>query len=263
MNNIRNNKWNNRPQATKEKPHGVARVISKRGFCSRSVAENLVREGRVSLRGKIVRDPDTPAYENDEILVDGAPVTASEFVYFAMNKPRGAVTTASDEKGRTTVMDIFREQYSKMFPGKPMPHIAPVGRLDAASEGLLLFTNDTKWADTLLAPHDPSTHKKIYRVQVAGKPSDAELEQMKKGFNVAPRVFGESEEFMHAERAILHSEGEKNCWLEITLSEGKNREIRRMLAHLGYEVMRLIRIQFDKYTLDDLKPGEIRPLVLR
>ena len=255
------------------KPHGVARVISKRGFCSRSQAENLVREGRVSLRGKIVRDPDTPAYENDEILVDGTPVTASEFVYFAMNKPRGAVTTASDEKGRTTVMDIFREQYSKMFPGKTMPHISPVGRLDAASEGLLLFTNDTKWADALLAPRDSGspdrcpgqalagmTKAKIYRVQVAGKPSDAELEQMEKGFNVPPRVFGESEEFMHAERAVLHSEGEKNCWLEITLSEGKNREIRRMLAHLGYEVMRLVRIQFDKYTLGDLKPGEIRAI---
>jgi len=147
-----------------------------------------------------------------------------------------------------------------MFPGKPMPHIAPVGRLDAASEGLLLFTNDTKWADALLAPRDPSSHTKIYRVQIAGKPSDAELEQMEKGFNVAPRVFGESEEFMHAECAVLHSEGEKNCWLEITLSEGKNREIRRMLAHLGYEVMRLVRIQFDKYTLGDLKPSEIRQI---
>ena len=259
-----------------EKPHGVARVISKRGFCSRSAAENLVREGRVSLRGKIVRDPDSPAYENDEILVDGNPVTASEFVYFAMNKPRGAVTTASDEKGRTTVMDIFREQYTKMFPGKTMMHIAPVGRLDAASEGLLLFTNDTKWADNVLKTKDErrktkdsgteagktkrEKHLKVYRVQVAGKPTAAELEQMEKGFNVAPRVFGESEEFMHAERATFHSEGEKNCWLEITLSEGKNREIRRMLAHLGYEVMRLVRIQFDKYTLDDLKPGEIREI---
>ena len=300
MNNFRNNKWNNRPHATKEKSHGVARVISKRGFCSRSQAESLVREGHVSLRGKIVRDPDTPAYENDEILVDGNPVTASEFVYFAMNKPRGAVTTASDEKGRITVMDIFREQYSKMFPGKTMPHIAPVGRLDAASEGLLLFTNDSKWADDILsggstmlrqAQHTssgtfpPTTslakdkvtacteqgrskpaevtstkHLKVYRVQVAGKPSDAELKKMEKGFNVPPRVFGESEEFMHAERAVLHSEGEKNCWLEITLSEGKNREIRRMLAHLGYEVMRLVRIQFDKYTLGDLKTGEIKQI---
>ncbi len=274
------------------KAHGVARVISKRGFCSRSVAENLVREGRVSLRGKIVRDPETPTYENDEILVDGAPVTASEFVYFAMNKPRGIVTTASDEKGRKTVMDLFREQYSKMFPGRPVPHISPVGRLDAASEGLLLFTNDTKWADALLKTKDdrrktiesrspnvilspsassgqapqqkklkdpgPKQHLKIYRVQVKGLPTADDLAKMEAGFNVAPRVFGESEEFMHAERATLHSEGEKNCWLEITLSEGKNREIRRMLAHLGYEVMRLMRIQFDKYTLGDLKPGEIK-----
>ena len=243
-----------------EKPHGVARVISKRGFCSRSIAENLVREGRVSLRGKIVRDPDTPAYENDEIAVDGTPVEAAQKFYFAMNKPRGIVTTASDEKGRKTVMDLFREQYAKMFPGKPVPHISPVGRLDAASEGLLLFTNDTQWADALLDPREPSQHIKIYRVQVKGHPTADDLAKMEKGFNVPPRVFGESEEFMHAERAVFHSEGEKNCWLEITLSEGKNREIRRMLAHLGYEVMRLMRIQFDNFTLNDLKPGEIRAI---
>ena len=248
--------FNNR-KPPKQGAHGVARVISKRGYCSRSQAEKLVREGHVILRGKPVRDPESPAYENDEILVDGTPVTASEFVYFAMNKPRGIVTTASDEKGRKTVMDLFREQYNKMYPGKSMPHIAPVGRLDAASEGLLLFTNDTAWADRVLTD---GTHLKIYRVQVKGKPSAAELSQMEKGISVPPRVFGESEEFMHAERAVLHSEGEKNCWLEITLSEGKNREIRRMLAHLGYEVMRLMRMQFDKFTLGDLKSGEIRAI---
>ena len=256
---------NNAKSVPGEKPHGVARVISKRGFCSRSIAENLVREGRVSLRGKIVRDPDTPAYEKDEILVDGTPVEAAQKFYFAMNKPRGVVTTASDEKGRKTVMDLFREEYARMFPDKPVPHISPVGRLDAASEGLLLFTNDTQWADALLQTRGErretrDRHLKIYRVQVAGKPSDDNLAKMEKGFNVPPRVFGEKEEFMHAERAVLHSEGEKNCWLEITLSEGKNREIRRMLAHLGYEVMRLMRIQFDNFTLNDLKPGEIRAI---
>jgi len=245
----------NKPQ--KQGAHGVARVISKRGYCSRSQAEKLVREGHVILRGKPVRDPETPAYENDEILVDGTPVTTSEFVYFAMNKPRGIVTTASDEKGRKTVMDLFREQFAKMYPGKPMPHIAPIGRLDAASEGLLLFTNDTAWADRVLTE---ASHIKIYRVQVAGKPTGAELAQMEKGFSVPPRVFGEKEEFMHADRAAIASVGEKNCWLEITLSEGKNREIRRMLAHLGYEVMRLMRIQFDNFTLNDLKPGKIRAI---
>ena len=273
---------NHKPQ--KQGSHGVARVISKRGYCSRSQAEKLVREGHVILRGKPVRDPESPAYENDEILIDGSSVTVSDFVYFAMNKPRGIVTTASDEKGRKTVMDLFREQFARTYPGKPMPHIAPVGRLDAASEGLLLFTNDTQWADVILSGAPAKSinktrgfsplvelgskeqdlgstqHLKIYRVQVKGKPTAAELTQMEKGFNVPPRVFGESEEFMHAERAVLYSEGEKNCWLEITLSEGKNREIRRMLAHLGYEVLRLMRIQFDKYTLGDLKPGEIRAI---
>ncbi|WP_406537712.1 pseudouridine synthase [Fibrobacter sp.] len=250
------------PGATNAKSHGVARVISKRGFCSRSQAENLVREGRVSLRGKIVRDPDTPARENDEICVDGKPVKASEFVYFMMNKPRGYVTTANDEKGRATVMDLFREQYAKMFPGKPVPHISPVGRLDAASEGLLLFTNDTQWADVLLNPQESRgpTHTKIYRVQVAGMPTAAELSQMEVGFNVPPRVFGEPEEFMHTVSAKLYSAGEKNCWLEITLDEGKNREIRRMLAKLGYEVLRLVRIKFCNYELGDLKQGCIKKL---
>ena len=261
-----NNKsnWNKRSQVAKEKAHGVARVISKRGFCSRSQAENLVREGRVSLRGKIVRDPDTPARENDEICVDGKIVKASEFVYFMMNKPRGYVTTASDEKGRATVMDLFREQYAKMFPGKAVPHISPVGRLDAASEGLLLFTNDTRWADALLNPQESRgpTHTKIYRVQVAGKPTAAELSQMEAGFNVPSRVFGEPEEFMHAVSAKPYSAGEKNCWLEITLDEGKNREIRRMLAKLGYEVLRLVRIKFCNYELGDLKQGEIKQIAV-
>ena len=267
--------------APSAKAHGVARVISKRGFCSRSQAENLVREGRVSLRGKIVRDPDTPARENDEICVDGQPVKASAFVYFMMNKPRGYVTTASDEKGRATVMDLFREQYTKMFPGKAVPHISPVGRLDAASEGLLLFTNDTQWADALLQTResrnpnvilseasakskDPVTalHTKIYRVQVAGKPTAAELSQMEAGFNVPPRVFGEPKDFMHAVSAKLYSAGEKNSWLEITLDEGKNREIRRMLAKLGYEVLRLVRIKFCNFELGDLKQGEIKEIHL-
>ena len=206
-----------------------------------------------------------------------------------MNKPRGYVTTASDEKGRATVMDLFREQYAKMFPDKPVPHISPVGRLDAASEGLLLLTNDTAWANNLTEPQkkkgdsgteagmtnkgvilseasakskDPVTvpHTKIYRVQVAGMPTAAELSQMETGFNVPPRVFGEPEEFMHAVSAKLYSAGEKNCWLEITLDEGKNREIRRMLAKLGYEVLRLVRIKFCSFELGDLKQGCIKKL---
>lgn len=258
--------------------HGVARVISKRGYCSRSKAEMLVREGRVTLNGRIIRDPDTPARENDEIIINGIRIEANTKVYFMMNKPRGVVTTASDEKGRATVMDIFAEQYRKLFPGKEPPHIAPVGRLDAASEGLLLFSNDTEWANEILegrsaqaidekreTRESPNLHIKIYRVQTKGKPSADDLLKMEEGFVVPPRVFGEPEEFMHAKRAVLHAEGDKNCWLEITLTEGKNREIRRMLAHLGYEVLRLVRIQIDEYVLGELKPGcikEIRPQII-
>lgn len=265
------------------KPHGVARVISKRGYCSRSQAEMLVREGRVTLRGKIVTNPEAPTFEDDEIFIDGRAVTACNFIYFMMNKPRGYVTTANDEQGRATVMDLFEEQYAKLFPGKAVPHISPVGRLDAASEGLLLFTNDTEWANRLLERNFVATderretrenkvfeargsrhevqnsrHVKIYRVQVSGHPTEEHLSQMEKGFNVPPRVFGEPEEFMHAVSAKLHSAGEKNCWLEITLDEGKNREIRRMLAHLGFEVLRLVRIKFCGYELGDLKQGEIK-----
>lgn len=250
--------------------HGVARIISKRGFCSRSQAEKLVREGSVTLNGRIVKDPDTPARETDKIVVNGVSVIANDKIYFMMNKPRGVVTTANDEKGRATVMDVFAEQFEKLFPGKALPHIAPVGRLDAASEGLLLFSNDTEWANRIMEPTQNITaenqssaqriHLKIYRVQTSGKPSAEDLQKMEDGFTVPPRVFGESEEFMHAVSAKIHSEGEKNCWLEITLDEGKNREIRRMLAHLGYEVKRLVRIQIDEFKLGDLKPGCIKQI---
>lgn len=258
--------------------HGVARVISKRGYCSRSKAEMLVREGRVTLNGRIIKDPETPARKNDEIIINGKRIEANAKVYFMMNKPRGVVTTANDEKGRATVMEVFAEQYRKLFPGKEPPHISPVGRLDAASEGLLLFSNDTEWANRILEPKETSAsiaspsarddstqvhidlHKKIYRVQTKGKPTGEDLHKMEEGFVVPPRVFGEPEEFMHAKRAVLHTEGEKNCWLEITLTEGKNREIRRMLAHLGYEVLRLVRIQIDEFILGDLKPGCIKEI---
>ena len=278
-----NHSKSNSEAGPKAKPHGVARVISKRGYCSRSQAEKLVREGRVMLRGKIITNPEVPTFEDDEISVDGRAVTASNFIYFMMNKPRGYVTTANDEQGRATVMDLFEEQYAKLFPGKAVPHISPVGRLDAASEGLLLFTNDTEWANRLLERNFVATderretrenkvfeargsrhevqnsrHVKIYRVQVSGHPTEEHLSQMEKGFNVPPRVFGEPEEFMHAVSAKLHSAGEKNCRLEITLDEGKNREIRRMLAHLGFEVLRLVRIKFCGYELGDLKQGEIK-----
>ncbi|MCF0216273.1 MAG: rRNA pseudouridine synthase [Fibrobacteraceae bacterium] len=242
--------------------HGVARVISKRGFCSRSNAEKLVQSGAVTLRGKVVLNPDTPAYPNDIILVNGKSIDETSKIFFAMNKPRGFVTTAHDEKGRKTVMDLFREQYAKNHSGARLPHISPVGRLDAASEGLLFFTNDTDFANQIL---DPKTHlDKIYRVQV--KPKDSNIspkklvQKMKEGLTVPPRIYGEPPELMQAKEALIFKESEKTLWLEITLSEGKNREIRRMCEACGYQVLRLVRVQIGTYKLGNLATGAIKEI---
>ena len=222
----------------------------------------LVREGRVALRGKKVFDPEERTFENDSITVDGNEIGHATLAYFMMNKPRGYVTTAKDEKDRLTVMDLFREQHTKLYPGKPVPHISPVGRLDKASEGLLLFSNDTKWADSLLDHQNDAkkAHLKIYRVQISGHISKENLQRMVSGMNVPPRIFGEKPEFMHAVSAKIFQGSEKNCWLEVALDEGKNREIRRMLKELGHDVLRLIRIKFCNYELGNLKSGEIREI---
>ena len=234
------------------KRFGVARILNKRGYCSRSVAAKLVREGRVTLDGRLVRDPETPATESSKITVDGKPVSKIAHVYFAMNKPRGIVTTASDEKGRETVMDLLK--------GNLPQHVFPVGRLDKASEGLLLFTNDTAFADRILAPE---THlEKEYHVQVSRAPTAEEMEQMKKGVLVPPRVFGESPEQMRMADVRVLRTGEKTAWLSVVLHEGKNREIRRILQTFEIEVLRLVRVRIGNWALGNLKPGEISKLSL-
>ena len=136
---------------------GLARVLSKMGHCSRSQAGELIREGRVKVNGRVQRDPESRTDSSrDRVEVDGQPVRAPERVYLALNKPRGLVTTTADEKGRETVYACLE--------GRGLPWVSPVGRLDKASEGLLLFTNDTAWADRVLAPR--SGFDKIYHVQI-------------------------------------------------------------------------------------------------
>ena len=233
-----------------EKFFGIARVLNKRGYCSRSQAEALVRNGRVSLNGKIVRNPETPTAKNAKIAVDGKLVLETAFVYFAMNKPRGIVTTASDEKGRKPVMDLLE--------GKMQQHVFPIGRLDKASEGLLLFTNDTAFADKILAPE--TQFEKVYHVCISREPTEEELTQMQKGVLVPPRIFGNSPEKMRMEKVRILRRGEKNCWIAVILHEGKNREIRRILQTFEIEVLRLIRVRIGNWTLGDLRPGEIRKM---
>lgn len=232
------------------KRYGVARIISKRGYCSRSEAERLVRAGSVTLEGRPVTDPETPATQDSHIAINGKAVNAEAFRYFILNKPRGIITTANDEKGRKTVMDLIQPLH--------LPHIAPVGRLDAASEGLLLLTNDTAFADSVLAPE---THReKEYHVQTNKIPTAEDLERCIAGFTVPARVYGKPPEYMQMRSAEILRANDKTAWLKIILDEGKNREIRRMLEVLGYEVQRLIRVRIGNVALGDLKSGEIREI---
>lgn len=214
------------------------------GFCSRSEAFELIRAGRVRLKGTIAKNPEAPVrLGKDRIEVDGAEVVRAEKVYWMLNKPRSLVTTADDEKGRQTV-------YTKLPKG--LPWMGPVGRLDKASEGLLLFTNDTEWAARITAPE--SHLAKRYHVQIGAVADEELLRALKAGVKVG------QEEVFRATRARRIREGEKNSWIEIVLDEGKNRQIRRMLEACGVEVLRLIRVAIGPLELGKLGKGEAREL---
>jgi 23S rRNA pseudouridine2605 synthase len=178
--------------------------------------------------------------------VNGNAVQAQEKIYLIMNKPRGLVTTASDERGRDTVYDLLRKNHESL------PWVAPVGRLDKASEGLLLLTNDSEWGAKIAAPE---THlKKTYHVQVGSTDGDELSGEMMKG------VRTDGDELLRARQVKLLRSGEKNCWLEIILDEGKNRQIRRMLAGVGVDVLRLVRVAIGPLQLGDLAKGSFRNL---
>lgn len=226
-----------------EKKVGLARALSKMGFCSRSDAAERIRAGRVRVNGVVRRDIETPVrLGRDEIEVDGRGVAAKAFIYWMVNKPRGIVTTAEDEKGRETVYALLP---------KSVPWMGPVGRLDKASEGLLLLTNDTEWAARITAPE--SHVEKKYAVQIGAVADETLLRKLEAGVMDG----GES---LRATRAQLVRAGEKNSWIEIVLEEGKNRQIRRMLEGCGVEVLRLIRVAIGGVELGTLAKGEAREL---
>ena len=223
---------------------GLARVLSKLGYCSRSEAFDLIHAGRVRLNGAVRRDPETPVYaESDRIDVDGEPVVATAKVFLMLNKPRGAVTTASDEKDRQTVYELLNPD---------LPWVAPVGRLDKASEGLLLLTNDSEWAAQVTSP--ASHLHKTYHVQIGQVADDALLKLLVKG------VKTEDGDWLRVVSVRILRGGKKNTWLEIVLDEGRNRHIRRMLAALGVAVLRLIRVAIGPLPLGQLPKGSVRPL---
>lgn len=221
---------------------GLARVLSKLGVASRTQAEQWVRAGRVSVNGRRVMDPEHRTFiGRDRLQLDGAPVQAAAHRYLMLNKPRGVVTTARDERGRDTV-------YRYLPEGE---WLAPVGRLDKASEGLLLFTNDTAWAHRLL---DPASHQpKTYHVQVDCLPDDALLNRLRQGVMVEG-------EHLSVVRVSLLRLGERNAWLEIVLDEGRNRHIRRLLEALDVRVLRLVRVAIGALALGELPKGAVREL---
>jgi 23S rRNA pseudouridine2605 synthase len=224
---------------------GLSRALSKLGYCSRSTAAELIRAGRVRLNGVIRRDPETPVvHRRDRIEVDGELVAASARLYLALNKPRRLVTTASDERGRGTVYSCLPIDF---------PWVAPVGRLDQASEGLLLMTNDSQWGARIL---DPKSHlEKTYHVQVASRLDDSFPESLMRGFQI-------DGDLLAAKHARVLRRGARNTWLEIVLDEGKNREIRRIFESLNVEVLRLIRVAIGPLPLGPLSKGSWRHLTL-
>jgi 23S rRNA pseudouridine2605 synthase len=232
------------------KPVALPRLLSKWGVCSRKEAETRVKDGRVALDGRVVRDvlklvnPSTC-----KITIDGKAVSdgggSGVHVWFAVNKPRGFVTTTKDPEGRRTVVDLFGDA--------PPQGVMPVGRLDADSAGLLLMTSDHAAADRLL---DPDSHvEKTYRVKIRGALDAAAARRLlteaidDDGLHLGP--FASLEPI---------SSGPKSSWWLVGLREGKNRQIRRRFTREGCEVEVLVRTRFGAVALGDLAPGEVRPL---
>jgi 23S rRNA pseudouridine2605 synthase len=224
--------------------HGVARVISKLGLGSRVQGARWVLEGLVSVNGRLIVDPEFPVRQGvDRIEIAGKEQTQAGRMVIMLNKPRGLLTTTSDEQGRETVY--------RCFEGAKLPWLAPVGRLDKASEGLLLFSNDPQWAATLSAPGEGAD--KTYHVQVDCVPDEATLVAVERGATVKGTQ-------LSAKSIRMLRHGQKNAWLEVVLDEGKNRQIRRLLEAFDISVLRLVRVGIGRLQLGNLAKGEWRRL---
>lgn len=221
----------------------LERLLSKRSIASRKDAALLILKGQVKVNGRVCKIPLEYVDSRCQIEVTGVEVKAQSKHYLMLNKPKGMVVTRSDERGRPTVYECL-----KNWTG---PLLQAVGRLDLASEGLLLFTNDHEWANKLM---DPKTHvKKIYHVQISLIPDEEVLKKLSAG------ILLEGKLTQAAKFEILRT-GDKNSWITVELHEGRNRQIRKMLATEKIEVLRLIRVQIGELVLGDLPKGQWREL---
>lgn len=225
----------------------LQKIISQAGLASRRTAETLIREGRVSVNGVVVREMGSKADSgNDEIRVDGKLISMEvSRVYLMLNKPPGYVTTLKDPEGRPIVTDLLHGVQERVYP---------VGRLDYDSEGLLILTNDGDFAQKLLHPRYgiPRT----YRVKVRGSLTRRELGEIVKGVRLEDGVFTPA-------GVEVEKMNPKSSWVRMTISEGRNRVIRRLFDVMGHPVARLVRIALGEIKLDKLKEGEFRPLKKR
>ena len=236
----------------------LARALSKLGFCSRREALELIHAGQVAVNSRVCRDAAQWVHlEKDRIEARGQQVQASAKAYLMLNKPRGLVTSTSDEQGRETVFACLRGEWRRdatstaFGAGLDLPRVFPVGRLDKASEGLLLFTNDTAWAEKITSPANGV--EKTYHAQINRVADTTLTRQMETGVE-------SNGELLSAKRVSVLREGGKNSWLEIVLEEGRNRHIRRLLEALDVETLRLIRVRIGGLELGSLAKGDFRRL---
>lgn len=216
----------------------LQKIIAQAGICSRREAENLILAGRVTVDGKIIRELGTKANQKQKIRVDGKNLTFdTEKIYILLNKPRGYVSTAHDERGRKTILDLID------ISGR----LYPVGRLDLNSEGLILLTNDGNLTNSLIHPRFEV--KKTYRAKISGVLTEEKLDLLRTGVELDDGLTAPAEIYMLDKDLV-----------EITIHEGRNRQIRRMFAAIGCDVKRLRRIKFANLTLDGLKVGKWRKL---
>ena len=230
-----------RPGAPREEgPQRIAKLLARAGIASRRDIERMIEEGRIALDGKVLNTPATLLESLDKVTVDGKPVKPPESArLFLFYKPQQTLTAARDPKGRATI-------YDKLPPG--LPRLMPVGRLDYMTEGLLLMTNDGEFKRQLELPSTGVV--RTYRARAFGDISQEQLESLSEGITIEGMRYGSID-------ANLERRTGRNCWIEMSLTEGKNREVRNVLAFLGLQVSRLIRTSYGPFNVEGMEPGDV------